>query len=315
MTRIKTTLPSTELEVATGNYDESRATIDRVIIHTMVGSWQSAAARFDDPTSKVSAHYGVKLDGGLIHWLEETFTAYHAGDYPMNQRSIGIEHEDGGDYNGIRPDTLYTASANLVRDICKFYNIPIDRDHIKKHNEVSDKPTGCPDALDIDRIVKEAQGDPLLLCEADRDTNWNAFVALCSALGTQVDANDKEKTKQDALNAIQALKDQVNQLEKDKLSLETEVKNITDSATALSNQITQIHAADSQAIDEGIKAQSDLKTVNATLGAISDALESSTTLKDMLSAIDTLKSQKPSKPQKIKLGPVLQWVYDHFPTL
>jgi N-acetyl-anhydromuramyl-L-alanine amidase AmpD len=158
--RTITSLPFTELEVATGNYDESRMPIDRVIIHTMVGSWQAAAARFDNPTQQVSAHYGVKLDGGLIHWLEESFTAYHAGNLAMNRRSIGIEHEDGGDYNGKRPDALYASSAKLVADICKFYNIPIDRQHILKHSEII--PTGCPDALDIDRIVREAQGDPMI---------------------------------------------------------------------------------------------------------------------------------------------------------
>lgn len=164
--RVATTaIPYTELEVAgpydsaskTGNFDESRSTIDRIIIHTMDGTWQGAAARFDDPASNVCAHYGVKLDGGLIHWLEEYWTAYHAGDYAMNQRSIGIEHEDGGDYNGVRPDVLYQTSSKLVADICQFYGIPCDRDHIRKHNEVSDAPTGCPDALDIDRIVAGAQ--------------------------------------------------------------------------------------------------------------------------------------------------------------
>lgn len=153
-TRISTSLPFTELEVADGNFDTSRTPIDRVVMHTMVGTWEGAAARFDNPTQQVSAHYGVKVDGGLIHWLEETFTAYHAGNYLMNQRSIGIEHEDLGDYNGVRPDVLYESSAKLVADICTFYQIPIDRNHIIKHNQVI--ATGCPDALDVDRIVNRA---------------------------------------------------------------------------------------------------------------------------------------------------------------
>lgn len=149
-------LPFTELPVAIGNFDETRSTIDRIIIHTMVGTWQSAADRFNNPTQKVSAHYGVKYDGGLIHWLEEFWTAYQAGKYPMNQRSIGIEHEDMGNYNSPRPDALYQTSGKLVADICKFYNIPCDRKHILKHSEVS--ATQCPDSLDIDRIIREAQG-------------------------------------------------------------------------------------------------------------------------------------------------------------
>lgn len=155
-------IPSTELEVAgpynghTGNFDKTRGPIDKIIIHTMAGTWEGAAARFDDPTSNVSAHYGIKETGELIHWLEEYWTAYHSGDYLINQTSIGIEHEDLGNYNDPRPDALYLTSAKLVADICRFYGIPCDREHIKKHSEVSDAPTACPDALNIDRIVKMA---------------------------------------------------------------------------------------------------------------------------------------------------------------
>jgi hypothetical protein len=188
--RIATPLPYTELPVAEGNFDRTRATIDRVIIHTMDGTADGAAARFNDPASKVSAHYGVKLDGSLIHWLEETFTAYHAGDYAMNQRSIGIEHEDNGDYNGTRPDSLYNASGALVRDICQYYGIPIDRTHIRRHNEVSDAPTGCPDALDIDRIISIAQQNPsgtttqtqLDDLRKERDDNWNLYQSALTTI-------------------------------------------------------------------------------------------------------------------------------------
>jgi N-acetyl-anhydromuramyl-L-alanine amidase AmpD len=164
--RTVTTLPVTELTVGPqydssterGNWDTNRQAIVTVVIHTMDGTVQSADARFNDPTSNVSAHYGVGLDGKLYHWVDETNVAYHAGSYPVNQTSIGIEHEDGGHYNDQRPDALYTASANLVRDICAFYQIPINRSAIRKHSEVSENPTLCPDALDIDRIVREAAG-------------------------------------------------------------------------------------------------------------------------------------------------------------
>lgn len=150
-----TSLPVTEKTVANGNWDTSRATVDRIIIHTMVGTVASADARFNNSTSKVSAHYGVGMDGKLVHWVDEDNTAYHAGNYVVNQRSIGIEHEDKGNYNDPRPDTLYTASAKLVADICKFYNIPCDNTHILRHNQIV--ATGCPDALDTERIIKEAK--------------------------------------------------------------------------------------------------------------------------------------------------------------
>lgn len=185
MTRQVTGLKVIEKTVANGNWDTSRKTIDRVIIHTMVGTASSADSRFNNSTQQVSAHYGVLEDGTIWHWVDEDNTAYHAGNYAMNQRSIGIEHEDNGDYNGVRPDALYTASAKLVRDICQFYNIPIDRQHILKHSEVI--ATGCPDALDIERIVREAQGTVEAMATItqkeldqirhDRDQNYNDLQA------------------------------------------------------------------------------------------------------------------------------------------
>jgi hypothetical protein len=43
----------------------------------------------------------------------------------------------------------------LVADICKFYNIPCDRKHIKKHSEII--PTACPNEIDVERIVRQAR--------------------------------------------------------------------------------------------------------------------------------------------------------------
>jgi hypothetical protein len=200
MVRQVTTLPVTEKNVGAGNWDTSRTTIDRVIIHTMVGTAVSAASRFLDQTSKVSTHYGVLLDGSLWHWVDEDNTAYHAGDYAMNQRSIGIEHEDNGDFNGVRPDILYSSSAKLVKDICSFYNIPIDRLHILKHSEVI--ATGCPDALDIDRIVREAAGNDQNLIDtlrADRDKNWNLYQG---ALNKQIELESAVAQKNTSIDSL-----------------------------------------------------------------------------------------------------------------
>lgn len=154
MKREQTTLQNTEFVTATGNYDTSRAPIDRIIIHSTVGTVQSAITVFGNPANKTSAHYIVGNDGSLWQGLEEFNTAYHSGNYAMNQRSIGIEHEW---YSGIHPsDALYAKSAALVKDICTFYNIPIDRTHILKHSEVV--ATGCPNEIDVDKIVQLAGG-------------------------------------------------------------------------------------------------------------------------------------------------------------
>jgi N-acetylmuramoyl-L-alanine amidase/IPT/TIG domain len=129
-----------------------------VVIHTMVGTIASADGRFNSPAAQVSAHYGVGLDGRVVQWVGEPDTAFHAGNWEMNLNSIGIEHEDNGDFNGPRSDGLYGASSSLVADICGRYGIPINRAYVIRHNEVPGSSTGCPDALDIDRIVAMAAG-------------------------------------------------------------------------------------------------------------------------------------------------------------
>ena len=127
-----------------------------IILHTMVGTIASANARFQQAAQQASAHYGVGLDGRLVQWVKEQDAAWHAGNFEMNLDSIGIEHEDKGDYNGPRTPALYESSAQLVAAICKRYGIPCNRTYIRMHKEVSDAPTACPDSLNVDGIVRRA---------------------------------------------------------------------------------------------------------------------------------------------------------------
>lgn len=134
-----------------------------IVLHTMDGSMAGSQARFDDPTSKVSVHYGVGMDGSITRWVDEANTAYQAGNWQVNLTTIGIEHEDLGNYNdAARTPQLYTSSAELVADICRRYNIPCDTDHILLHKNVIDTTvypggTSCPDALDTNKIIRMAQ--------------------------------------------------------------------------------------------------------------------------------------------------------------
>ena len=127
-----------------------------IILHTMVGSIASANARFQQAAQTASAHYGVGLDGRVVQWVKESDAAWHAGNFEINLDSIGIEHEDKGDFNGPRTPALYESSAQLVAAICKRYDIPCTRTYIRKHKEVSDAPTACPDSLNVDGIVRRA---------------------------------------------------------------------------------------------------------------------------------------------------------------
>lgn len=167
-----TSLPYTEYPVAAGNFgpESERRTIDTLILHSTAGTYQSSVNWFNNPQAGTSAHYVIANDGRLAAMLEEYLVGYHSGNYSVNQRSIGIEHEG---YSGlVRKDTEYATSAKLVADICKFYNIPIDRAHIKPHREIV--ATACPTDLDVDRIIRDAKAiaNPLTPSPVISDATW-----------------------------------------------------------------------------------------------------------------------------------------------
>ena len=73
-----------------------------------------------------------------------------------NQRSIGIENVNStGAPNWSVAHATVVNTAKLVADICKRYNIPIDRSHILAHREVT--ATACPGGLNVDEVVKLAK--------------------------------------------------------------------------------------------------------------------------------------------------------------
>src|SRR3990167_11517407 len=85
--------------------------VEFVIIHTIVGSVASAIATFQKPDRIASAHYVIGANRQVAMVKEEN-TAYHAGNFDINLRSIGIEHEDNAKPYEPRPDKLYEISAN-----------------------------------------------------------------------------------------------------------------------------------------------------------------------------------------------------------
>ena len=108
------------------------AEIDMIIIHYTQGT--SFAPIAFGPGGL--AHYGVGYNGAVDQYIQERHVPYHAGNWPVNLRSVGIEHVGYG-----RPedwtDAMLNGSAKLSADICKRDGVPIDRNHIKGHVEVS----------------------------------------------------------------------------------------------------------------------------------------------------------------------------------
>lgn len=139
-----------------------------VVVHTTVGTFDSAVGWFALPTSGVSAHYLVGLDGRVGVFVQEEDTARHAGrvlrpsatlvrdGIDPNTVTIGIEFVDDGDPHGVdRPEAQYTSGAELLWVISLRWKIPLDREHVVGHREIYAAKT-CPGNLDIDRLLREA---------------------------------------------------------------------------------------------------------------------------------------------------------------
>jgi N-acetyl-anhydromuramyl-L-alanine amidase AmpD len=139
--------------------------VELIVDHWTVVMFEGAIRRFKDPASILSAHYVIGSDGRIAQLVSEDDTAYHAGVFSVNQRSIGIEHEAGP---AMPPtDALYTASARLHADIASRYGLTLEVGAtVLPHHAIV--PTECPGTLDLDRIVREATEEDDMFTEEDR---------------------------------------------------------------------------------------------------------------------------------------------------
>lgn len=111
--------------------------VDKIVVHTTQGSYESAMNWFQDPASGVSAHYTVRsADGAVGQSVSERNIAHHAGNWDYNQTSIGIEHEGYVEDPSYYTEEMYHSSAHLGAYLANKYSIPIDRSHIIGHSEV-----------------------------------------------------------------------------------------------------------------------------------------------------------------------------------
>lgn len=126
--------------------------IDRIVLHWIVGGLSAADGVFQDRQRNTSAHFGVG-DRKVHQYVQVGDTAHHAGNWAMNLRSIGIEHQ-GGPSLPISSET-YQTSAALISSLAKEHAIPLDKEHILLHKEIV--ATSCPGTLDRDRLISEAK--------------------------------------------------------------------------------------------------------------------------------------------------------------
>lgn len=152
--------------------------IEAIVIHvTGPGTCPGMRSWFANPSSQVSAHFGVCKDGSVEQYVEAGDVAWHAGIcnrpsgfFPTrwcgslnpNLRTIGIEVLLAGPAEPLEefPEGKAALIA-LVRFYAELLGIPIDRDHIIGHYEIdavrrASDPICC---IDLDSLVAELRGE------------------------------------------------------------------------------------------------------------------------------------------------------------
>jgi N-acetylmuramoyl-L-alanine amidase len=132
------------IDAPSPNFDARELPVSMIVLHyTGMESAQAAIDRLRDPEAKVSAHYLVDEDGGILRLVDERHRAWHAGRShwrgvtDVNSASIGIELVNPGLEFGYRPFTKAQMGAliPLVADIKERHRIT--RGNVVGHSDVA----------------------------------------------------------------------------------------------------------------------------------------------------------------------------------
>ena len=132
------------------HYTSGRAgkSINKIVLHHNGGTLTTEQCYQVWQTREASAHYQVEITGRIGQLVNDSDTAWHAGDLNANQTSIGIEHAN----NALAPnwtvsDATLDAGAHLVAAICRYYGLgrPVWGQNVFGHKNFY--ATDCPGAL------------------------------------------------------------------------------------------------------------------------------------------------------------------------
>lgn len=109
------------------NFDERRPNFV-ILHHTSSDSAEHSLRVLTDPARKVSSHYLIRRDGGIVYLVDERARAWHAGESywggqrDLNSASIGIELDNNGREPFAEPQIV--ALLTLLADLKSRYRIP-----------------------------------------------------------------------------------------------------------------------------------------------------------------------------------------------
>jgi N-acetylmuramoyl-L-alanine amidase len=123
-----------------GNHDlayrPEQQKIEYIVIHDTEGSYPVALGLVQDP-AYLGWHYTLRsVDGHIAQHIKAKDVGWHAGNWYVNAKSIGIEHEGFAAQGTWYTEAMYRSSAKLVRYLALRLGIPLDRQHILGHDNV-----------------------------------------------------------------------------------------------------------------------------------------------------------------------------------
>ncbi|WNM41861.1 peptidoglycan recognition family protein [Micromonospora halotolerans] len=123
-----------------GNHDignrPAQQKLEYIVIHDTEGYFGPSVNLVKDPTY-LGWHYTLRsVDGYVAQHIKAKDVGWQAGNWYVNAKSIGIEHEGFAGHGTWYTEAMYRASAKLVRHLALRFQIPLDRQHIIGHDNV-----------------------------------------------------------------------------------------------------------------------------------------------------------------------------------
>lgn len=138
--------------IGSPNYTAGRGgyRVTSIVLHWMAGTLASADRTFQDRARNTSAHFGIEDD--IIHqYVRDEDTAYQAGNWVVNEESVGIEHS--AEPGRSPSDKTYEKSAQVVATLAKKYGLAINSQTVLHHYQVV--ATQCSGPVDNGGVDEE----------------------------------------------------------------------------------------------------------------------------------------------------------------
>lgn len=124
-----------------GQYDKgnrpAQQRIEYIVIHDAEGYYASTTRLAQRASYAASWHYTMRsVDGQTAQHIKAKDVGWHAGNWYVNAKAIGIEHEGFAAQGTWYTEIMYRTSAKLVRHLATSLGIPLDRQHIIGHDNV-----------------------------------------------------------------------------------------------------------------------------------------------------------------------------------